>query len=409
MKRNKRSVVEKLLTVLLVILVMAYISYQAYRSVFNAVETELATSHSVYESFDTQGIVFRAETIIPPASGGHLYYMIENGTRVAKDSAIAAIYSDPQHGRIKQQIEELDQQIADLRSIEADGSSGRITLDVLNEQLDNALFTMIASVDNGVFDDMEQRKSSLLSLLSKRRLVTGDTVDFSKKIAELENEKKALQASYKQAKSVIDAPIAGYFADKTDGYENMVSIDELDGMTVEALQEQLTLQPSVVAETAGKIVGGYEWYMGCIVPDSYYNALGEGNTLTLRMAFVTDEEIPVVVHSCKKDNAGNMAVIFRCDYMSKELSTIRLEEVQIQLVSHTGLKVSKRAIVLDENQQTGVYVRTGNIATFRKIKQIYSEPADYVICEEVKESGYLKVYDDVIVGGRGLYDGKIID
>jgi len=145
-----------------------------------------------------------------------------------------------------------------------------------------------------------------------------------------------------------------------------------------------------------------------VVPDSYYNVLGVGNALTLRMSFVLDEAIPVTVHACNKDNNGNLAVVFRCDYMSEELSTIRQETVEIQLVKHTGLKVPKAAIVVDDQQQAGVYVRSGNVAAFRKIKQLYSEPADYVICEELPDSEYLRLYDDIIVGGRGLYDGKII-
>ena len=136
--------------------------------------------------------------------------------------------------------------------------------------------------------------------------------------------------------------------------------------------------------------------------------LGVGRVLSLRMSFVLDETVPVTVYACNKDNAGNLAVVFRCDYMSEELSTIRHETVEIQLVKHTGLKVPKAAIVVDEQQQAGVYVRSGNVASFRRIKQIYSDPADYVICEEVAEKGYLKLYDDIIVGGKGLYDGKII-
>ena len=38
----------------------------------------------------------------------------------------------------------------------------------------------------------------------------------------------------------------------------------------------------------------------------------------------------------------------------------------------------------------------------------YGRFADYVICKEVSEDGYLRMYDDIIVGGRDLYDGKII-
>ena len=103
-----------------------------------------------------------------------------------------------------------------------------------------------------------------------------------------------------------------------------------------------------------------------------------------------------------------MAVVFRCDQMSAELSTIRKEALEIQLVEHTGLKVPKQAIVVDENQQVGVYIRSGNVVAFRKIEQLYSQPADYVVCRVVNEDGYLEMYDDIIVNGRDLYDGKII-
>ena len=103
-----------------------------------------------------------------------------------------------------------------------------------------------------------------------------------------------------------------------------------------------------------------------------------------------------------------MAVVFRCAYMSQALSTIRREDVQIQLVRHTGLRVPKRAIVIGEDMQAGVYVLSGNMVRFRKIEQQFSEPADYVICTQTDEAGYLHLYDDVIVEGKGLYDGKII-
>ena len=93
--------------------------------------------------------------------------------------------------------------------------------------------------------------------------------------------------------------------------------------------------------------------------------------------------------------------------MSAELATIRSESVEIQLVEHTGIKVPKRAVVV-KDETPGVFIRSGNVVSFRKIKQKYSQPADYVICEVVEEDGYLQMYDDIIVGGRDLYDGKII-
>lgn len=405
---TKKSIGPKLLSALLVVAVMVYIGYQAYRAIFSELTTEMAVMHSIYESIETQGLVFRAETPVNIPADGYTYYSIENGTRVSKNSVIASVYSDAESGRIKEQIEELDRQIAGLKEIQAEGASGHVTLDIINEQVNDTVYDLLSSTDSGIFTDVDGYRFELLSLLSKKQIITGKSVDFSAKIKQLESQKAELKKNAKSAKSVVYAPVAGYFANHTDGYEGVLNTDLLPGLTPSQLQEYMDNRPGSTGG-GGKIVGGYEWYMACVVPESYYNALAVGKELSIRMTFVLDESVPVTVYACNKDGNGNLAVVFRCDYMSEELSTIRQETVEIQLVQHTGLKVPKQAIFVDENQQTGVYVLSGKIVTFRKIKQLYSEAADYVVCEyQSGQDGCLRLYDDVIVGGRGLYDGKII-
>ena len=301
----------------------------------------------------------------------------------------------------------IDEEIVALREIEADGSSGRIPLDVINDQLNDLVYDAIYDSEYGVFYGMDRAKFELLSMLSKKQLITGKTVDFSKKIQQLEAEKKALKNKYTPAKSVVHAPVAGYFVNQTDGFENLLKTDTLAEITADKVVDYLEMQPQGVG-TGGKIVGGYEWFLACVVPDSYYNKLSVGRGLTLRLSFVTNEQIPVTVYACNKSADGQLAIVFRSDYMSSKLSTIRKEAVEIQLVKHDGLKVPKRAIIMNDEQQAGVFVRSGNVVAFRKIKQLYSGTADYAICAEMDEDGYLRMYDDIIVGGKGLYDGKII-
>ena len=202
--------------------------------------------------------------------------------------------------------------------------------------------------------------------------------------------------------------MAGYFVNRVDGYETTLTISNLSKLSTAALSEQMALKVENDSSSCGKIVSGYEWYMACILPDSYYNVLGVGRSLSIRMSFVLDESVPVTVYACNKDNQGNVAVVFRCDQMNSALSTIRKESVEIQLVEHTGLKVPKNAVIVNEEQQAGVYIRSGNVVSFRKIEQIYSQPADYIVCKIVDDKDYLQMYDDIIVNGRDLYDGKII-
>ena len=406
-KKSKRGL-QTVITLLICAVLLFYVGYQAYRSVFADVDTELAVMHSVYETIDTSGLVYRTETLIPDVQSGYPYFAVENGTRVAKNSVIASVYKDKNSGHIDQEIKEIDAQIDALTVIEADAASGRLSLDNVSSSAQNALYQLIRNVDNNTFNEVDSAQFDILSLLSKKQLVTGKNVDLSKKIKQLKNEKKQLKSQYNPPKSKVYAPVAGYFADQTDGYESVLKTDQLKNLTVDKLQSYLDMDPSEDSDSCGKIVSGYEWFMACILPDHYYNILGVGKSMSLRMSLVMEEAVPATVYACNKDGSGNMVVVFRCDYMSVELSTIRKEAVQIQLVEHTGLKVPKRAIIIDDNQQAGVYVRAGNVVSFRKIEQLYSEPAEYSVCAVVEEEGYLRMYDDIIVGGKDLYDGKII-
>lgn len=407
MAKKKNNSTYRLLSVLLVVGVLFYVGYQAYRSIFNNVTTEMVSSYSVYESIKTDGIVFRSETVIPPVSNGHVYYSIENGTRISKGGEIACVYSAKDGGLIDRQIAEIDSRITTLKALRSDDATQHLSLDLINTQIIGELNTLVTDAEDGIVNDSMASKMNLLSLLSKKQLIVGNALDVSSAIAQLESEKQQLKQQSSPIVSRLTAPVAGYFVDRTDGYEHAFANVNPTELTVADMEGHLKSEPTAIS-SSGKVVGGYEWYLGCVVPEEYYNALAVGNNLTVRMAFVTDEVIPVTVSSCKKDGQGKLAVTLRCVYMSEELSTVRKETVEIQLVEHTGLKVPKRAIIIDDEMQAGVYVRVGNIAAFRKIKQVYSEPADYVICENTKQSGYLHLYDDIIVEGRGIYDGKIV-
>ncbi len=405
-KSNKSAY--RFLSALLIVVILFYVGFQAYRSLFDTVTTEMVTAYSVYESINTEGVVYRTETVIPPISSGHAYYSIENGSRVSKGGTIASVYSSDDGGLIAQQIADIDDRIASLKALQSDDATQHLSLDLINTQIVNAVNTIVLDAEDGTVHNSAMAKNDLLTLLSKKQMLIGTQVDMSEAIATLESEKRQLQQKSSRVLSSLTAPVAGYFVDRTDGYEAAFSAIDPTALTVADIEDHIKREPDTPPKSSGKIVGGYEWYLGCVVPEEYYNALAVGNNLTVRMAFVTDEEIPVTVASCKKNAEGELGVVFRCVYMSEELSTVRKEMVEIQLVEHNGLKVPKRAIVINDDMQAGVYVQTGNVVAFRKIKQLYSEPADYVICEDTKASGYLHMYDDIIVEGRGIYEGKII-
>ncbi|MBQ5440319.1 MAG: hypothetical protein IIT49_05995, partial [Clostridia bacterium] len=104
------------------------------------------------------------------------------------------------------------------------------------------------------------------------------------------------------------------------------------------------------------------------------------------------------------------------------------EEITIKTLDYKGLRVNRRAVHdnyvtvqdYDENGDVtgsheervqGVYVIYGNKLVFEEINIIYSEK-DFVICDTsldgLKTGSTIKLYDEVVVQGKELYDGKAV-
>lgn len=108
------------------------------------------------------------------------------------------------------------------------------------------------------------------------------------------------------------------------------------------------------------------------------------------------------------NTSGNKtAVILSSNWMNSSIAALRKESAELVMHSYTGLKVNVDAVDVNDKGEKGVYIKSGNMARFRKLDIIYSTDK-YVISREHETGNYVSLYDNVIIGGNGLYDGKII-
>ena len=125
-------------------------------------------------------------------------------------------------------------------------------------------------------------------------------------------------------------------------------------------------------------------------------------------------------------------LVVRCDEMNEEIARMRKETCQIQLKSYSGIRVSQKAInfetrtykekqMIDGEEKEvevtkevkGVYVMNGSEIRFCQIIPLYSNES-YVICKQYPDEGEIvtedtvSLYDEVVIGGTDLYDGKVV-
>ena len=87
----------------------------------------------------------------------------------------------------------------------------------------------------------------------------------------------------------------------------------------------------------------------------------------------------------------------------------RVAHVKLLMDDYEGIRIPTEAIRFDDEHKAGVYTLNGIEVVFKKIKQIISEE-DYTLVVDTSDlDGYISLYDTIIVEGKDLYDGKIID
>ena len=158
----------------------------------------------------------------------------------------------------------------------------------------------------------------------------------------------------------------------------------------------------------GKIVSDYEWYIAAEVTINESLNYKEGDKLTIYTSVKSYPKLPVTVSKINISESGSSAVVlFACNDMNSELASMRTGPMTVVKKEYSGLKVHKSALRVVDSKR-GVYVLTGMQVKFVEVNVIFTD-GEYLICEkQTSDSSVLRLYDEVIVKGKNLYDGKII-
>ena len=178
---------------------------------------------------------------------------------------------------------------------------------------------------------------------------------------------------------------------------------------------------------------GVYWYVACEVTADEAISIKESPSLSVDIPIANNHNISVELHCInQKDKNSDAVVILKGSYMNSEMINLRREDISIIKNTYNGIYVSRNAVhdqqitetVTDKNGKEttetksvkGVYILVGNELLFKQIVPVYTGEGFIICMQNPKESdlvtdeiGVLKAYDDVVVEGANLYDGKIID
>ena len=430
-KRTLPQALKTLTAVIIGFLALAalYVFYQAGQVLFppNTYETALLTT--VEDTVDAQGVLLFSESYV--AGDGTLGYLVDDGERVSAGTAVAEVYSDASQAGLRQQLTQINDQIELLQKSQNTTSA---QLETLRKDRSAALYNLMDSLDRSNYEDTADQKESYLLAQNKLWIVTGEVENFSDQIASLVQQASNVQAQLGNP-TQITAPQTGYFIRSSSSGRLNAGMEDILALNAVDLKAYLDSSPEIALDgCAGKIVSGFTWYYAGICTAKQGEKLlgSDGKPLkaSVQIRFSGQVETPLkakVTEVAIDEESGLARFVLSCETINGDVLRLNKADAQIIIGESTGLRIRASAVHYlkddgseaegqGENYIPGVYVKYGNLARFCKIDPVDADhpqvtDGDYLIVLPSGTAGsvsQVRLYDEIIVSGQNLYDGKLL-
>ena len=408
----KADRIMRIVAVVLVAFIVVFLAINVISSAGNSYKTSTAMITTVADTIDADMFIIRDEIVVEGSESGVVVPLAVNGERVGKGSEIAAVFSSETAAENYSLSITLSKKLETYKKIDSQVRLANLDLEKLSTEVYTDFYAMLDSVYSNDFSNITEDELSFSENLSRKNISLGYDVDCTSQIESLEAEIASLSVS--EPTSVISAESSGYFVSRPDGYENILTTADVDSLTEEKLVNALKAEKSEISDTAmGKIITGYEWYIATIVSSADMADVEAGKTMSLMLGDGENETVKAKLYSKNIIDDNRVLLVFKTSYMNEELATLRKVNGKILVRNYKGIKIRKDAVRFieddDGNQVEGVYIVEGNVIKFNRIEEIYSN--DSVVVASTDKSGtagWLSQYDEIVISGKELSNGKVI-
>ena len=383
----------KIIKIASVTLVALILVLQLFRAFYKPISTDSVINYSTYNGIEITAFAIRDESVLTTRKSGYISFNIEDGEKVKNNGIVASIYADRNDADIETEIENLEITVKDLEEINGYNNSEAVDIDKLDSNISAALTDFVSAANGGKIATGVEASAKLLKLINRRQIATGVIDGFTSQLNSAKAELESLKKSKNGATTTIKSDRSGYFVSQIDGYESVISSENIKKLTPDKLNSLKAQDIDYKGRVVGKIVSDYEWYIATTVSLDDSLKFKEGDSLKLLTGYESIPELPVTVSYINKGKEGNEAVVvFSCNYVNGDLATMRQKEMTVVLETYRGLQVNSKAIRFVDGKK-GVYVLSGSSINFVPVNVLYSTD---------------KLYDEIVVKGKNLYDGKVV-
>jgi len=430
-ERHAPHVLTTLAGVLIAFLLLAaiYVVYQAAHILFPQNVYETALPAVISDTVEADGVLLFDESYV--AGSGNLGYLAADGERVSAGTAVAEVYSNASQASLRLQLNQLNDQIDLLQKSQ---NTSALQLDTLLKERSSALYDLLDTLDDSDYEAVDDDANAYLLAQNKLWIATGDSANFTDQVTALTQQAQSVQAQLGNP-TQITAPQTGYFVRASSSGRLNAGADDILAQDPVQLKAYLDSNPTLPLDgCAGKIVSGFTWrYVGVCSAEQGQKLLGQNgkplsSSVQIRFPGQTDRSFKATVSEVTIDEEQGLArFVLTCNVINGDVLCLNHAAARISVGESTGLRIPASAVhylkedgteaeTQGENYIPGVYVKYGNIARFCKIDPVDNDhplvtDGDYILVLPKGTDGsvsQVRLYDEIIVSGQNLYDGKLL-
>ena len=394
---KKNNFVTNLVAVLLFLAAVVYIGVYL-RGTDSGVTTVEAIEMTVQESTPATGIVVRSELIVTSPMT-YAYITAADGEQISR------------YGRIGTAMEtQADQERANQLKIESAEAalSGLIDPDDLtglDTAVSGAVLTIASGVARGDLSELDTAQARLVTLVFENG---GEGVLTEQEIGQLRTQLSGLQQSSSGGTQVITAPQAGTFSSILDGWEHL-TLKDTDDLTPDGVRALIADEQPVAENAVGKLITNVNWRFAAIMDAESAWQLETGGTATLQFGRYYSYPLRATVLSISQEEDDECAVVFSINRAIAETLAMRQASAEVVYAEYSGLRVPTRALHVD-SETGGYYVYTVTAMTVeRKDVELIFEGDGYYLVSSGNRANSLREGNEIIVSGKDIYDGKVLE
>lgn len=397
--------VAKGISLALLALVSLYVILQCFVIFHQSYKTETAIAYTMADSVTLDGVVSFAT--VPVEGSGNLGYLVKDGERVSNGTVVAECYTDDSQGLLRERLDRLGRTI-DLLS-KSENSTGS-DLSVLTNQTRQALYNLLDKLDTAEYSGITDAEDDFLLAQNRLQVSTGQTGNFSQTISTLQAEYDEINAQLGTLQT-ITASTNGYFSSTEAMSPIVTDQNSLDSASPTELQQMLEAGfPARDTGCAGQIATGFSWRFYAVCDLETAERFDGITSVKISVPGKQNTPLAATIVEVTPDEASGVAkLVFECQTINAEILSFGQETAQIDIKTYEGIRINKEALHIVDGAR-GVYVKYGNLQRFLKITTLY-EDDNYILIPgngAIGTDNEVRLYDEVIVQGTNLQDGKLL-